>query len=112
MIRVTCYIRPHRLESVKSAIAALGVSGMSVSDVRGTGNSPERTEWLGGDDGLIAFPIRAKIDVVAPDDLREPIVAAILETARTGEPGDGKIFVEPIRDAIRIRTEERGPEAI
>ena len=112
MIRITCFIRPHRLEIVKSAIAALGVSGMSVSDVRGTGNSPEKTEWLGGDDGLIAFPIRAKLEVVADDRLQEPIVAAILDSAHTGESGDGKIFVEKIVDAIRIRTEERGSEAI
>lgn len=112
MMRVTCFIRPHRLEAVKSAIAAVGVSGLSVSDVRGTGNSPEHTDWMGGDEGLIALPIRSRVEVVAPDDLAEPIVTAILETARTGESGDGKIFVERVADAIRIRTEERGDTAI
>ena len=112
MIRVVCFIRPHRLEAVKSAIAALGVSGMSVSDVRGSGASPEKTEWLGGDDALIALPIRAKLDVVAEDELKDAIIDAIIENARTGEPGAGKIFVEPILDAIRVRTEERGSAAI
>lgn len=112
MIRVTCFVRPHRLEAVKSAIAAIGVSGLSVSDVRGTGNSPEHTEWLGGDDGLVALPIRSRIEVVVPDEYSEPIVQAIVESARTGETGDGKIFLERVEDAIRIRTEERGDSAI
>jgi nitrogen regulatory protein P-II 1 len=112
LTRVTCFIRPHRLEAVKSAIAALGVSGLSVSDVRGTGNSPEHTEWLGGDEGLVALPIRSRLEVVAPDELAEPIVQAIVESARTGEHGDGKIFLERIADAVRIRTEERGEAAV
>ena len=112
MHRVICFIRPHRLEPVKSAIAALGVTGLSVSDVRGTGNSPERADFLGGDEGLIALPIRARVEVVASEDMTEAIIEAILETAQTGEEGDGKIFVEPVLDAIRIRTEERGEAAI
>jgi nitrogen regulatory protein P-II 1 len=112
MTRVTCYIRPHKLESVKSAIAALGVTGMSVSDVRGAGNSPETTDWFGGAEGLIALPIRARVEVVAQDDQIEAIVQSIIENARTGEQGDGKIFVEPVNDAIRIRTQERGEAAV
>jgi nitrogen regulatory protein P-II 1 len=112
MTRVTCYIRPHKLESVKSAIAALGVTGMSVSDVRGAGNSAETTDWFGGTHGLVALPIRSRVEVVAQDDLTDGIVAAIIENAQTGEAGDGKIFVEPIAEAIRIRTEERGQAAV
>lgn len=112
MTRVTCYIRPHKLESVKSAIAALGVTGMSVSDVRGAGNSPETTDWFGGTEGLIALPIRARVEVVANDAQIEEIVQSIIENARTGEEGDGKIFIEPIQDAIRIRTQERGDAAV
>jgi nitrogen regulatory protein P-II 1 len=112
MIRLTCYIRPHKLEGVKSAIAALGVSGMSVTDTRGTGNSPETSTWFGGEQQLIAMPIRSKVEVVAHDEQQEEILEAILQHARTGEPGDGKIFVERIADAIRIRTEERGQDAI
>lgn len=112
MTRVTCYIRPHKLESVKSAIAALGVTGMSVSDVRGAGTSPETTDWFGGAGGLIALPIRAKVEVVVQNELTESIVRAIIDNAYTGESGDGKIFVAPVNDAIRIRTLERGEAAV
>jgi nitrogen regulatory protein P-II 1 len=112
MVRVTCYIKPHRLEAVKSAIAAVGVSGMSVSDVRGTGNSLETSDWFGGDESLVALPIRSRLMVVAPTELQEEIVEAILQSAGTGENGDGKIFVERVEDAVRIRTQERGEAAI
>lgn len=112
MIRVTCYIRPHRLEQVKSAIAALGISGMNVSDARGAGNSPERSPWLGGDEHVVALPIKSKVEVVATDDLEEALINAVSENARTGEPGDGKIFIERVADAIRVRTGERGDTAV
>jgi nitrogen regulatory protein P-II 1 len=112
VVRITCYIKPHNLEAVKSAIAALGVSGMSVSDVRGTGNSEETTAWFGGDESLMALPIRSRLTVVAPDVLQEEIVSAILESAQTGQPGDGKIFIERVQDVIRVRTQERGEVAV
>jgi len=113
MIRVTFYIRPHRLEAVKTAVAALGVTGMTVSDVRGMGNSLERTEWFGGsEDGVVPLPIRSKVEVVCEDVLADQIVASILDNAQTGEPGDGKIFLERVQDAIRIRTGEKGDTAI
>jgi len=67
---------------------------MNVCDARGTGNSPERSPWLGGDENLIALPIKSKIEVVATDDLQEALIDAVVDNARTGEPGDGKIFVE------------------
>lgn len=112
MTRVTCYIRPHQLEEVKSAIAALGVNGLTVTDVRGRGNSIEKTAWLGGDENVMAFPIRTRVTVVASDDLVEELIETIITNARTGEPGDGKIFIERIADAVRIRTGERGDLAI
>lgn len=112
LIRVTCIIRPHKLEQVKTAVASLGVSGMNVADVRGCGNSPEKVNWFAGEEHLVALPIKAKIEVVVPDELAESLVAAILEHARTGEPGDGKIFLERVDDAVRIRTRERGDIAI
>ncbi len=112
MIRFTCYIKPHRLEAVKSALAILGISGMSVSDVRGTGNSAEVSRWMGGAESLVALPIRSKIVIVAPDELREAMIEAVVANARTGEHGDGKIFVERVLDAVRVRTEERGDAAI
>jgi nitrogen regulatory protein P-II 1 len=112
MVRITCIIKPHRLEAVKSAVAALGVTGLTVADVRGTGNSPEATDWLGGDDRLVALPIRSKLMVVVADEILEPAITAIIENARSGESGDGKIFIEAVGDAVRVRTEERGEAAV
>ncbi len=112
MIRVLCFLKPHKLEAVKSAIAAVGISGLTVTEVRGTGNSEEKSAWFGGEQQLIALPIRSRIEVVAHDDLLDEIITAILGQAQSGESGDGKIFVEPIENAVRIRTEERGSEAI
>lgn len=112
MVKITCYIRPFKLEEVKTAIADLGVSGMSVSDVRGCGNSPEQPSYFGGQEYLVSLPIKSKLVVVVEDELREAVVEAIVEHARTGEPGDGKVFVEPVSDALRIRTLERGDSAV
>lgn len=112
MLKITLYLRPHRLEPVKSAIAALGVTGMTVSDVRGTGNSPEPAQWFAGEGHVIALPIRSKLEVVVADEMRESVVDAILQTARSGEHSDGKIFVEPVADAVRVRTGERGETAL
>ena len=112
MKRVICFIRPHRLETVKSAISAAGINGMTVTEVRGTGNSEEKANWFGGEQQLIALPIRSRIEVVVEDDLVEEIVSAAQTQAFTGEEGDGKIFVEPVLDAVRVRTSERGSEAI
>jgi nitrogen regulatory protein P-II 1 len=112
MIKVTCYVRPHRLEEVKTAISSLGVTGMSVSDVRGCGSSPERPTWFAGQELLVALPVRSKVVVVVPDELSERVVQAVLDVARTGEPGDGKLFLEPVEDAVRIRTRERGDAAV
>lgn len=112
MLRVVCLIRPHRLEAVKSAVAVLGVSGMNVADVRGVGNSPERASWRAGDSAVVALPIKSRLEIVIPDDLLDLVIEAVIENARTGEPGDGKIFVERIVDALRVRTGERGQLAI
>lgn len=106
MVRITAYIRPHRLEQVKTAVAQLGVTGLNVADVRGTGNSPERSGALGG--AVTALPIRSRLSVVVSDDLVESVVACVSENAQSGEPGDGKIFIERVSEAIRIRTGERG----
>lgn len=108
MLRVICLIRPHHLEAVKSAVAALGVTGMNVADVRGVGNSPERSTWAGEGGAVIALPIRSRLEIVIADELLDAVVEAVIENARTGEPGDGKIFVERIADVVRIRTGERG----
>jgi nitrogen regulatory protein P-II 1 len=104
--RITAYIRPHRLEHVKSAVAILGVTGMNVTDVRGTGNAPERPGALGG--AIASMPIRSRLSVVVADDIAEQVISAIQDNAHTGEPGDGKIILEDVLEALRIRTGERG----
>ena len=110
MIRIVAYIKPHRLEGVKSAVSALGVTGLTVADVRGTGVSEEHTDLLSG--AVVALPIRSRLEVVVGDDLRGEVVKAIVESARTGEPNDGKVFVERVSDALRVRTGERGDAAV
>ena len=112
ILRVTAYVRPHRLEQVKTAVANLGVTGLTVTDVRGCGSSPELASSFRGQDVLVALPVRSKVEVIVEEALVEPLIAAISANARTGQPGDGKIFVEPIEDALRIRTGERGPGAV
>lgn len=110
MIRIIAFIRPHRLEAVKSALTAAGAEGLSVSDVRGRGVSDEGLAR--GTAGAAPFPIRTRLEAVAGDELQEALVEAILRSAPTGEPGDGKIFVERVSEAIRIRTGERGEAAL
>lgn len=111
-VRIFAIIRPHRLQEVKSALALLPISGLTVTDARGTGNHPEKPVAFLGQNMVVALPLRVTVEVVAPKSLQEEIIEAITEAARTGEPGDGKIFVEPIIDAIRIRTNEQGHDAI
>ena len=111
MKKVDCIIRPHKLEEVKTALNELGITGMTVSEVRGCGSSPSETDWL-GEETLIRLPIRVRLEMVVPDALVEPIIETILRHASTGQPDDGKIFILPYHDAIRIRTEERGEAAL
>lgn len=112
MTRITAIVRPHKLEQVKAAVADLGISGMSVSEVRGRGNSPEAPVLFGNREVQIVLSLKARLMIVVPDELVETIVEAILANAATGEGGDGKVFLEPVADALRIRTEERGDSAI
>lgn len=112
MIRFVAYLRPHRLEAAKTAIAGLGISGMTVGDARGCGNSEERSRWMDGEEVVVALPIRSRLEVVAPADLTEALIAATSEAVYSGESGDGKIFIFPVEDALRIRTGERGDAAL
>lgn len=112
MVRITAYVRPHKLEEVKTAVSNLGVSGLTVTDVRGCGSSPERPASFAGQEILVTLPVRSKLETVVPEAMQEAVIEAIVKFARTGEPGDGKVFVEPIEDAVRVRTGERGPDAV
>jgi nitrogen regulatory protein P-II 1 len=110
--RIEAIIRPSRLDAVKIALGEIGVTGMSVQDVRGSGRQQGHRESYRGAEYAIPLPIKVKLEIVARDEEVETIVETILRHARTGEPGDGKIFILPADDAVRIRTEERGEEAI
>jgi nitrogen regulatory protein PII len=112
IVRITAYLRPHKLEEVKTAVSNLGVSGLTVTDVRGCGSSPERASTFAGQEILVTLPVKSKLETVVPAEMQEAVVAAIVNIARTGEPGDGKVFVEPIEEVLRIRTGERGPDAV
>lgn len=112
VIRVTAIIRPHKLEAVKTAISALGVSGMTVSDVRGAGAGPEGTALLGIGSIAVSLSLKSKVEVAVPAEMKEAMIEAISAAAHTGDPGDGKIFIEPISDILRVRTKERGEAAL
>ncbi len=112
MKKIEAIIRPSKLDEVKIALGEIGVTGMSVSDVRGSGRQGGHRERYGGADYLIALPLKIKLEIVSRNEDVEEIIETLLRHARTGSPGDGKIFVLPYGDAIRIRTEERGDEAI
>jgi len=110
LIKITAFVRPNRLESVKIALGDIGIGGLTIVDVRGSGNSPETAGRLGPN--VISLPPKSKLMVVIPDDLLEPALHAIETHARTGEAGDGKVFWEIVEQSMRIRTSETGEDAI
>jgi nitrogen regulatory protein PII len=110
--KIEAIIKPHKLDDVKEAINALGVQGMTVSDVRGYGRQKGHTEIYRGSEYTVDFVPKVKIELVVDDDISEKVEDAILEAARTEKIGDGKIFIYDVDSAVRIRTGERGPEAL
>jgi nitrogen regulatory protein PII len=112
MKKIEAIVRPHLLEGVKDALQALGVAGMTISEVKGFGRQKGHTEVYRGSEYKVEFVPKLKIEVVVDDDLIDEAVDAIIKTARTGKFGDGKIFVFPVEEAIRIRTGEHGTNAV
>jgi nitrogen regulatory protein P-II 1 len=112
MKRVECVVRPHLLDAVKNALQEMGVAGMTVTEVRGFGRQKGHTETYRGAEYRIEFLPKVKIEAILPDDMVDGAVEAVLEAARTGKFGDGKIFVSPLEDVVRIRTGERGENAV
>lgn len=112
MTKIEAIIRPLRLSEVKAALEEIGVKGITVSEVRGTGIQKGYTQHYRGAEYTVSLIQKLKLEIVSADEDVESIVQAIITTARTGEIGDGKIFLYPIDDAIRIRTEDRGEDAI
>jgi nitrogen regulatory protein PII len=113
MKKIEAIIKPHKLESVKEALAAIDVLGMTVTEVEGFGRQKGHAEiYLGSDVKPIDFVPKVKLEVVVDDAQVETVENAIIKTANTGKVGDGKVFVYDLGDAVRIRTGERGPEAL
>lgn len=112
MKKVECIIKPFKLDDVKSAISDLGLSGMTVSEVRGFGRQKGHTELYRGAEYQIDFIPKLKIELVLSDDQVEEVVSTIQREACTGRIGDGKIFVSPVEQSIRIRTGESGEDSL
>ncbi|HEU5193049.1 MAG TPA: P-II family nitrogen regulator [Methylomirabilota bacterium] len=112
MKKVEAVIKPFKLDDVKEALTQLGVYGMTVTEVRGFGRQKGHTELYRGSEYTIDFLPKVKIEVVLPDELVDKVVTAIASAAKTGSIGDGKVFVLPMSEAIRIRTGEKGESAI
>ncbi|MXZ02025.1 P-II family nitrogen regulator [Candidatus Poribacteria bacterium] len=112
MKKLECIIRPFKLEEVKEALSNVGVRGMTVSEVRGFGRSRGHTELYRGSEYTIEFVPKLKIEIVVAEENVDKVVEAVQTAAATGKIGDGKIFVLPIDETIRIRTGERGPAAV
>ncbi len=112
MKKIEAIIRPFKLDEVKEALTEEGVRGLTVSEVRGYGRQRGHTETYRGSEYKIEFVPKIKIEVVVEPEKVDRIVDAILKTAKTGEVGDGKIFVYSIEEVVRIRTEESGMEAL
>ena len=112
MKKIETVIKPFKLDEVKDALNALGISGMTISEVKGFGRQKGHREIYRGAEYQTDFVPKVKIDVVVDEEMADKVVATICETANTGKVGDGKIFVLPMDGAIRIRTGEMGKDAI
>jgi nitrogen regulatory protein PII len=112
MKKVEAIIKPFKLQDVKDALNEQGIQGMTVTEVKGFGRQKGHTEIYRGSEYTVDFLPKVKIETVLPDDVAIKAVEAIVKAARTGKIGDGKVFVSTIEDAWRIRTDERGDEAV
>ena len=109
---VVAIIKPFKMDEVKEALGAVGVSGMTVTEVKGFGRQKGHTELYRGSEYVVDFLPKIKIEIICEDSGVETIIDAIMGSARTEKIGDGKIYVQPVEEAVRIRTGERGTEAI
>jgi nitrogen regulatory protein P-II 1 len=112
MKKIEAVIKPHALDNVKERLQQIGISGMTVCEVRGFGRTGGKTEVYRGSAYVVDFVPKVRLDIVVKDSMVREVVEAIVLSAKTGKIGDGKIFVTPVDEAIRIRTGERGEEAL
>jgi nitrogen regulatory protein P-II 1 len=110
--KLECIVRPHLLDAVKAALQAAGVTGMTLTEVKGFGRQKGHTETYRGAEYRVEFLPKVKVEAVVPEELVDAAVDAVLEAARTGKFGDGKIFVSALDEVVRIRTGERGEAAV
>ena len=112
MKKIEAIIKPFKLEEVKDALSEVGVEGMTVSEVKGFGRQKGHTEIYRGSEYTVDFLPKIKIEIVVADDRVDAAVSAVVKAAKTGKIGDGKVFVSPVEEAVRIRTEEKGESAV
>lgn len=112
MKKIEAIIKPFKLDDVKEALQEIGLMGITVTEARGFGRQKGHTELYRGAEYVVDFLPKVKLEIVVEDGMVEKTIEAIMRAAQTGRIGDGKIFVLPVEDAIRIRTGERGPNAI
>jgi nitrogen regulatory protein P-II 1 len=112
MKKIEAIVRPHKLEEVREALMEIGIKGMTILEVRGIGRQKGHTEIYRGSEYQIGFLPKIKFEIVVPDALLDTAIDAILKSSKTGEVGDGKIFVSTIDEAIRVRTQESGDSAL
>ncbi|MEX0450203.1 UNVERIFIED_CONTAM: P-II family nitrogen regulator [Spiribacter pallidus] len=112
MKKIEAIIKPFKLDDVREAIAEVGITGMTVTEVKGFGRQKGHTELYRGAEYVVDFLPKMRVEVVVGDDLAERVVEAIVAAANTGKIGDGKVFVSPVEEAVRIRTGDSGEEAL
>ena len=112
MKKIEAIIKPFKLEEVKSALGEVGIEGMTVSEVKGFGRQKGHTEIYRGSEYTVDFLPKIKLEIVVSNGRLDNAVAAIIKAAKTGKIGDGKVFVSTIEEAVRIRTEEKGEQAV
>ncbi len=112
MVKIEAYLRPAALEQVQEALSGLGISGLSVLEVRGYGRQRGHREVYRGAEYTVDFVPKIKVEVAVGDDTRQQAIDAIVEAAKTGQVGDGKVFVSPVSEAVRVRTGETGDSAL
>jgi nitrogen regulatory protein P-II 1 len=112
MKKIEAIIKPHKLDDVKDRLRQIGISGMTVYEVKGFGRTGGKTEIYRGSAYVVDFVPKIRVEVICADNMANDVIQAIVAAAKTGKIGDGKIFVTPIDEAIRIRTGERGEDAV
>src|SRR6056297_2485617 len=112
MKKIEAIVKPFKLDDVRQALSEIGVTGMTVTEVKGFGRQKGHTELYRGAEYVVDFLPKVKLEIVIDDDLVDQAIEAIVDAAKTDKIGDGKIFVSPVEQAVRIRTGETGPEAL